>query len=63
MTISEAFSSGRMVRRASSAKHRGSNGDGWVDPRMFLGHCSVSCNGWWHLTMADIVATDWEVRP
>lgn len=54
MTIQEAFATNKPIARKNKASHRGSNKDGYVDPNYLL---TVI-----HLTVEDILATDWEVE-
>lgn len=68
MTIIEALKISDILRRKSSAKHRGSHGDGWVHVNVLLGAPFKSylfevpdCLNF-TLTKADLLADDWEAK-
>jgi hypothetical protein len=54
MNIIEAIKSGRALARRDNPKHRGSQGNGFVDPDFLIEYM--------RLTKEDILAEDWEIE-
>ncbi len=65
MTLVEALKSGHAIRRPI-ARHMGSHGDGWINPKFYIsllcGSHSINMISLVWPQPEDVLADDWEVK-